>query len=129
MRRGRRPRRRQGQARPGRAAARDPAPGVASAAPRTPHHPPPGGRARPVHHRHQRGYAISPARDFGPRLFASVAGWGQTALPGNYGNVDWYLWIPIVGPLAGGIIGVIVYDFFVRNVLISRGAKEGIDNT
>jgi glycerol uptake facilitator protein len=45
------------------------------------------------------GYAINPARDFGPRLFAWIAGWGKEAMPGNYGNVNDYFWVPIVGPL------------------------------
>ena len=70
------------------------------------------------------GYAINPARDFGPRLFAYVAGWGRVALPGTYHapgfNFTNYFWIPIVGPLVGGVIGVIVYDLFIGDVLYSR---------
>ena len=45
------------------------------------------------------GYAINPARDFGPRLFACFAGWGKIAIPGDYANVSTYLWIPIVRPV------------------------------
>jgi glycerol uptake facilitator protein len=69
------------------------------------------------------GYAINPARDFGPRLFAWMAGWGQTALPGTIdGSFSWYFWVPIIGPLIGGIIGVILYDLFIGDILHSRGA-------
>jgi glycerol uptake facilitator protein len=67
------------------------------------------------------GYAINPARDFGPRLFAWIAGWGKVAIPGNYGNIDGYLWIPIVGPIIGGLVGAYAYDFAIRDVLIARG--------
>jgi glycerol uptake facilitator protein len=67
------------------------------------------------------GYAINPARDFGPRVFALIAGWGKIAIPGDYGNVNSYLWIPIVGPFAGGAIGAYIYDFAIRDVLIARG--------
>lgn len=70
------------------------------------------------------GYAINPARDFGPRLFAFFEGWGQVALPGTvHGagqNYDWYFWIPIVGPFIGGVIGIVLYDLFVGDVLHSR---------
>ena len=71
------------------------------------------------------GYAINPARDFGPRLFAFVAGWGQVALPGTYHaiagpNFTGYFWIPIVGPLIGGVIGVLIYDFFIGDILHGR---------
>lgn len=67
------------------------------------------------------GYAINPARDFGPRFFAWIAGWGKVALPGDYGNVNTYFWIPIVGPIVGGLIGAFVYDLGIRTTLIARG--------
>ena len=71
------------------------------------------------------GYAINPARDFGPRLFAYFAGWGDVALPGSVaGSFSWYFWIPIVGPLIGGVIGVVVYDVFISDVLHARAGRE-----
>lgn len=68
------------------------------------------------------GYAINPARDFGPRVLAWLAGWGKVALPGNYGNVSTYFWVPIVGPLVGAVIGAYAYDLGIRDVLRARGA-------
>jgi glycerol uptake facilitator protein len=73
------------------------------------------------------GYAINPARDFGPRLFAWIAGWDGLALPGNYGNVGSYWWIPIFGPIAGGIFGALMYDFFINHVLRARGEPPAPD--
>jgi glycerol uptake facilitator protein len=68
------------------------------------------------------GYAINPARDFGPRLFAWMAGWGDVALPGTVsGSFSWYFWVPIIGPLIGGVIGVLLYDLFIGDILHSRG--------
>lgn len=55
------------------------------------------------------GYAINPARDFGPRLFTAVAGWGPDVF--RWGNGFW--WVPIVGPLAGGIIGGWIYQALI----------------
>jgi MIP family channel proteins len=52
------------------------------------------------------GYAINPARDLGPRLFTFVAGWGSEVF--RAGNHWW--WVPIVGPLVGGVLGGAVYD-------------------
>jgi len=70
------------------------------------------------------GYAINPARDFGPRLFSYFAGWGKVALPGTYSSPTLhysnYFWIPIVGPIIGGIIGVLLYDLFIGDVLHAR---------
>jgi glycerol uptake facilitator protein len=73
------------------------------------------------------GYAINPARDLGPRLVAWIEGWKSIAVPGDYGNVNAYMWIPIVGPLVGGAIGAVVYDFFVQNVLRARGVEPDPD--
>jgi glycerol uptake facilitator protein len=70
------------------------------------------------------GYAINPARDLGPRLLAAIAGWGSNALPGDYGDISFYMWIPIAGPLLGAAIGAFVYDFFIRDVLAARGEAE-----
>ena len=54
------------------------------------------------------GYAINPARDFGPRLAHAV-------LPiANKGTSDWaYSWVPIAGPMIGAIIAVGVYSLMV----------------
>jgi MIP family channel proteins len=52
------------------------------------------------------GYAINPARDFGPRLFTFLAGWGSGVF--TAGNSWW--WVPIVGPMIGGVIGGAVYQ-------------------
>jgi glycerol uptake facilitator protein len=73
------------------------------------------------------GYAINPARDFGPRLWAWIVGFKGLALPGNYPNVRTYFWIPIVGPLLGALVGAFIYDLGIRNVLIARGAKPDPD--
>ena len=50
------------------------------------------------------GYAINPARDFGPRLAHAI-------LPiAGKGPSDWgYAWIPVAGPLAGGALAALAY--------------------
>lgn len=73
------------------------------------------------------GYAINPARDFGPRIFAAIAGWGSVALPGDGPWYSNYFWIPIVGPLIGGPLGIFAYGFFGRSILIARGVPEATD--
>jgi glycerol uptake facilitator protein len=51
------------------------------------------------------GYAINPARDLGPRLAHFVL-----PIPGK-GDSDWgYAWIPVVGPIAGGVIGAMLFQ-------------------
>jgi len=55
------------------------------------------------------GYAINPARDFGPRLFTFVGGWGSEVF--RAGNHWW--WVPIVAPCAGGVLGGWIYDALI----------------
>lgn len=59
------------------------------------------------------GYAINPARDFGPRLFTVFAGFKNNGL--TDGTHVW--WIPVVAPLLGGLIGAAIYDFGIRRFL------------
>lgn len=56
------------------------------------------------------GYALNPARDFGPRLFTSIAGWGSRVFTLR----DHYFWVPIVGPLVGGPLGGLFYTVFIE---------------
>ncbi|HKS47681.1 MAG TPA: MIP/aquaporin family protein [Amycolatopsis sp.] len=70
------------------------------------------------------GYAINPARDFGPRLLTLFFGWGNKAFPGNGAWFSNYWWIPIAGPLIGGVLGILVYDLFIGQVLTARQAPE-----
>lgn len=52
------------------------------------------------------GYAINPARDFGPRLASFITGY-DTAFEDQRGNL--YFWVPLVAPLIGGLIGAAAY--------------------
>ncbi|GAA3630994.1 MIP/aquaporin family protein [Streptomyces fenghuangensis] len=51
------------------------------------------------------GYAINPARDLGPRIAHALL-----PIP-NKGTSDWgYSWVPVVGPIIGGVLGALVYN-------------------
>lgn len=50
------------------------------------------------------GYAINPARDLGPRIMHAIL-----PIPGKGGS-DWgYSWVPILGPIVGGVLGAIAF--------------------
>jgi glycerol uptake facilitator protein len=63
------------------------------------------------------GYAINPARDFGPRLFTVAAGFRNNGL--TDGSRVW--WVPVVAPLVGGVAGAALYDFGIRRFLRRSG--------
>ncbi|XP_041075053.1 aquaporin-9-like isoform X2 [Polyodon spathula] len=56
------------------------------------------------------GYPINPARDLSPRLFTAMAGWGTEVF--SAGNHWW--WIPVAGPLVGGMVGAVIYVLFIE---------------
>ena len=50
------------------------------------------------------------------RLFCWLLGWGESAFPGP----DHYWWVPIAGPLVGGVVGAGLYQFLVKPYLPRR---------
>ncbi|NBE92985.1 aquaporin family protein [Nonomuraea sp. KC401] len=60
------------------------------------------------------GYAINPARDFGPRLASFLTGY-HGAWRDQYG--DLYFWVPIIGPLLGGLLGAGLYQALISRFL------------
>lgn len=58
------------------------------------------------------GFAINPARDFGPRVMHAL-------LPiHGKGSSDWaYAWVPIIGPLVGAGLGSMIYQFFINPLI------------
>ncbi|MEJ3747986.1 MIP/aquaporin family protein [Actinomycetes bacterium KLBMP 9797] len=67
------------------------------------------------------GYAINPARDFGPRLASFFTGYGG-AWRDQYG--DLYFWVPIVGPLLGGLAGAGLYQALIGRFLPKEEPPE-----
>ena len=61
------------------------------------------------------GYAINPARDFGPRLWIAIVSGGASLSADNY-----YFWIPIVGPLLGAVVGAFIFDYTLGKVLAAK---------
>ncbi|XP_030629881.1 aquaporin-9a [Chanos chanos] len=56
------------------------------------------------------GYPINPARDLGPRLFTAVAGWGMEV----FSTANYWWWIPVAGPMVGGVAGAVVYFLLIE---------------
>lgn len=67
------------------------------------------------------GYAINPARDFGPRIASLITGYGGAM---NDQNGDLYFWLPIVAPILGGLIGGALFKMLIENHLTAEDADQ-----
>jgi glycerol uptake facilitator protein len=72
------------------------------------------------------GYAINPARDFGPRLASIITGYGGAL---NDQNGYPYFWVPIIGPLVGGLVGGALFKFMIETHLPKDDTEELGDPT
>ncbi|GGR45365.1 glycerol uptake facilitator protein [Nocardioides luteus] len=69
------------------------------------------------------GYAINPARDFGPRLASFVTGYDGAWVTAAG---DLYFWIPILGPLLGGLVGAGAYKMLISRFLPAEEEGEEV---
>ena len=73
------------------------------------------------------GYAINPARDFGPRLASWITGYNDAWYSAN--GPELYFWLPIVAPLIGGLIGGALFVFCIERFLpaaVGNPAEIGV---
>jgi len=73
------------------------------------------------------GYAINPARDFGPRVASWMTGYHDAMYSAN--GPELYFWLPLVAPLIGGVIGGALFVFGIERYLpaaISEPAEIGV---
>lgn len=56
---------------------------------------------------------LNPARDFGPRLVAYFAGWGDAALPDTVGG--WF-WVYILAPIIGASIAAVFFKYILEPI-------------
>ncbi|OAN33899.1 MIP/aquaporin family protein [Mycolicibacterium iranicum] len=70
------------------------------------------------------GYAINPARDFGPRLASYLTGYQEAMFSAN--GPELYFWLPIVAPIIGGLIGGALFVYGIERLLPPADAPEEI---
>lgn len=67
------------------------------------------------------GYAINPARDFGPRIASLITGYSG-AMSDQNGNL--YFWLPIVAPLVGGLVGGGMFKYLIEIHLTEEAGED-----
>jgi glycerol uptake facilitator protein len=69
------------------------------------------------------GYAINPARDFGPRVAQFITGYGGAM---RDQNGSFYFWVPIVAPAIGALVGGALYKFGIERFLPPADAPDPV---
>jgi glycerol uptake facilitator protein len=69
--------------------------------------------------------SLNPARDFGPRIWMLIIGYGSNAIPGPNFNI----WITTLMPLVGGPLGAWIYDMFVHQHLAAPVGPDTVPVT
>ncbi|HHG8772955.1 TPA: MIP/aquaporin family protein [Raoultella planticola] len=72
------------------------------------------------------GFAMNPARDFGPKLFTFLNGWGSVAMTGGR-DIPYFL-VPLIAPVVGGIVGAAIYRFGIGRNLPAAKAGKTVNN-
>ncbi|WP_449431453.1 MIP/aquaporin family protein [Pseudomonas putida] len=72
------------------------------------------------------GFAMNPARDFGPKLMAFLAGWGEIAFTGGR-DIPYFL-VPLFAPILGACLGAAAYrGLIARNLGVPSASPETTD--
>lgn len=73
------------------------------------------------------GFAMNPARDFGPKLMTFLAGWGQIAFTGGR-DIPYFL-VPVFAPILGACLGAALYrGLIARNLPTVQPANLQTDD-
>ncbi len=64
------------------------------------------------------GFAMNPARDFGPKIVAYFSGWGPIAFTGGR-DIPYFI-VPIIAPIVGACLGVLGYKLFFSHFLVNH---------
>ncbi|KAJ1938483.1 aquaporin-like protein [Linderina pennispora] len=61
------------------------------------------------------GFALNPARDFGPRIFSTILYGKAPFTAGGH-----YFWVPLFMPFVGAVCGLALYEFFILNEPVKK---------